>query len=72
TVIVIGTDGIWESRSESGEMYGKERLREVIRRHAAENAVDISKAINRDLAAFRGREEQLDDVTMVIIRITEN
>ncbi|MHC4234978.1 MAG: SpoIIE family protein phosphatase, partial [Planctomycetota bacterium] len=33
-IIVLGTDGIWESRNSHDEFFGKDALREVIRRHA--------------------------------------
>ena len=29
-VLLIGTDGLWETRNESGEMFGKERLKALI------------------------------------------
>jgi sigma-B regulation protein RsbU (phosphoserine phosphatase) len=31
TVVLIGTDGIWEARNSFGELYGKPRLKEIIR-----------------------------------------
>ncbi len=68
-VIVIGTDGIWESRNSSSEFFGKDKLREVIRRNAARSAADISHAITDALVAFRADFPQEDDVTMVVIKV---
>jgi sigma-B regulation protein RsbU (phosphoserine phosphatase) len=31
-VIIVGTDGIWERHNKSGEMFGKHRLKEIIRK----------------------------------------
>ena len=33
-IILMGTDGIWETRNSSGEMFGKERLNDLIRLHS--------------------------------------
>jgi sigma-B regulation protein RsbU (phosphoserine phosphatase) len=37
-VIVIAIDGIWEARYPEGEMFGKDRLHEIIRQHASATA----------------------------------
>jgi sigma-B regulation protein RsbU (phosphoserine phosphatase) len=66
-VILVGTDGIWEARSPGDEMFGKDRLREIIRRHHAHGALRIAAELTRALEAFcAGRFE--DDVTFVIAR----
>jgi len=67
-VLVCGTDGIWETRDASGEMYGKARLREVVRRQAASDARTVAQAVVDDLDTFRHGEPRLDDVTLVVLR----
>lgn len=69
-IIVLGTDGIWEAVDPSGRMFGKNRLREVIRAHASSPARAIADAIERELRRFRASAPQRDDITMVVIRIT--
>ncbi len=73
SVITIGTDGVWEMANPAGEMFGKERLRQVIRAASGKNATarDIVTAINRALKEFRGPARQMDDVTYVVIRLTD-
>jgi len=68
-IIVIGTDGIWESRNPAGRMFGKDGLREVIRRNAGCSADGITHAITDALAAFRQTSPQEDDVTLVVVKI---
>lgn len=68
-VLVIGTDGIWESRSPAGEFFGKDRLRDLMRLHADKPAKDIASLIQQTLVAFRGREGSEDDVTFVVVKI---
>jgi len=68
-VLVIGTDGIWEMRSATGELFGKDRLRDIMKRDARKSAADIAKAIQDELTTFRGVVLPQDDVTFVVVRI---
>lgn len=68
TVMLLGTDGIWETRDPSGAMFGKDRLREVIRANADRPAADIAAAVTAALRRFRGRRPAVDDVTLVVVR----
>jgi serine phosphatase RsbU (regulator of sigma subunit) len=68
-LIVIGTDGIWEAVNPEGEMYGKQRLREVVRSNARAPLAGIADAIEADLRRFRGSAPQRDDITFVVVRI---
>lgn len=67
-VLALGTDGIWEARNPAGEMYGKDRFREVLRRHAAADAATILDAVQSDVAAFQGGCPRNDDITLVVIK----
>jgi sigma-B regulation protein RsbU (phosphoserine phosphatase) len=67
-VFVLGTDGVWETRREGGEMYGKDRLREVVARNAASDAGAIVQAALDDVKAFRGKTPPQDDLTLVIVK----
>ncbi len=68
SVIVIGTDGIHESRNKKDEMFGKERLRDIIRRHAAQSAEFIQTAVIDALRDFHDGSPQEDDITLVVIK----
>jgi len=67
-VIVIGTDGIWEAHDPRGEMFGKNALREVIRKSATRTAEDILRAITDAVTAHRAEAPQEDDITLVVIK----
>jgi sigma-B regulation protein RsbU (phosphoserine phosphatase) len=71
-IIVIGTDGIWETRNGDGRPFGKDALRNLIRRHADCPADEIAEAITNALAEFRQSKPQEDDVTLVVIKIVES
>ena len=68
-IILIGTDGIHESRNEAGAMFGQERLRDIIRRHADASAKIIRDAVLAALRDFRGNASQEDDVTLVVVKL---
>jgi sigma-B regulation protein RsbU (phosphoserine phosphatase) len=67
-IILIGTDGIWEMQNEAGEMFGKKRLRAIIRSNRSATAKKITEAVAEALKEFRGGKQQEDDVTMVVIK----
>lgn len=68
-VLVIGTDGIWESRNPAGEFFGKDRLRDLMREHATKPAKEIAAIVQKSLVTFRGREGSEDDVTFVVAKL---
>lgn len=68
TVLLLGTDGISETRSPSGEMFGRDRVLALVRAHAAKPAAAIADAVIAALAAFRGTGPQRDDVTLVVVK----
>jgi phosphoserine phosphatase RsbU/P len=67
-IIVIGTDGIWETVDDQGEMYGKERLLDLIRRHRDRSAQEIVQTITDALVEFRHTAPQQDDITLVVVK----
>jgi len=67
-VLVIATDGVWDTRSESGELFGKDHLRDVIRNNAQHSAEEIIDAVIATLTRYRQREPMHDDVTLVVIK----
>ena len=68
-IILIGTDGIWETQNPAGELFDKDRLREIVRETAHLGAAEIINAIITRLDAFRGRKNPADDVTLVVLKI---
>lgn len=70
-VLVLGTDGLWESFGPDGSMYGKERLRRVVRENADKSALEIMDAVTDDWRSFLDGAAQDDDLTLVVIRFAE-
>ena len=67
-VVVIGTDGIWETHNPAGEQFGKGRLRGVLEAHAHLGADAIHGAIVDAVQQFRAAEPQRDDITLVVLK----
>jgi sigma-B regulation protein RsbU (phosphoserine phosphatase) len=70
-IIALGTDGIWEARNTSGEMFGKRRLKRLLRQNAeAETALLVNQLFQHLQDFTRGTLPE-DDRTMVIAKIKE-
>jgi sigma-B regulation protein RsbU (phosphoserine phosphatase) len=67
-VALLGTDGIWETRNGAGALFGRERLKELLRARRGAEAAAIAQALFGELQAFRGPRPLTDDVTVVIAR----
>lgn len=69
SVLVIGTDGVWEAMNPDGEAFGKERLKNVIRAHAGRTADEISEAIRKSIEVFADTRPITDDITFVVVKV---
>jgi len=69
-IIVIGTDGIWETRNPAEEMFGKDRLRQILSTQADSPAAEIHAAIVEAVRIFQGTAPRDDDITLVVIKAT--
>jgi sigma-B regulation protein RsbU (phosphoserine phosphatase) len=69
SILVIGTDGIHESRNREDAMFGQARVREIIQKNSQASAEVIQNAVIDALQAFKGDVPQEDDVTLVVIKL---
>ena len=70
-IIAIGTDGIWEAYNRDGRMFGKRRFRKIIRENAHRSADQIIDAVYNDLSNYTQGIRQADDITLVVIKISD-
>jgi sigma-B regulation protein RsbU (phosphoserine phosphatase) len=68
-IIAIGTDGIWEAVNKEGKMFGKDRLRSIIRSNANTGASDILTAVYNELSRYTQGQRSEDDITLVVIKV---
>ena len=62
------TDGVTEARSVDASFYGEERFRALLSGLAGQAAGAIVDTVVSDVAAFRGRAEPSDDLTLLVVR----
>ena len=70
-VIVVGTDGIWEGCDSNGEMFGKQRFKDVVRRNATDSAESILNTVFQELDHFTQGMKPEDDITLVVVKIAQ-
>lgn len=68
--LVFFTDGITECRNEAGELYGEERVREVLLAARGKDAEALASAVVADARAFS--IVQPDDVAVVVVRVPDD
>jgi sigma-B regulation protein RsbU (phosphoserine phosphatase) len=69
-VMLIGTDGLWESKNNEGELFGKERVAEAMIALAHLSAAEIEAGLYARLQEFCGGRANDDDITYVVIKFT--
>jgi sigma-B regulation protein RsbU (phosphoserine phosphatase) len=62
------TDGVTEAHNRAGDLFGEDRLVDILSGRAGENAGAIRDAIIGELAAFSNGAVQHDDETIVVIK----
>ncbi len=74
-ILVLYTDGLSEAHNHKYEEFGVDRLEETVRRLLAHSpnagADEICVTLAREVRKFAGDTEQFDDMTMVIIKRSE-
>jgi Stage II sporulation protein E (SpoIIE) len=68
-VLVLHSDGIYETRNDREEVYGLDRITHVIAERGGGTAEELRDALLADVAEFRGAREQDDDITLVVCRL---
>ena len=67
-VAVLYTDGITESENMNRQLYGIERLCEVIQENHCHSATEIRQAVIEDLRGYIGEQKVFDDITLVVMK----
>jgi sigma-B regulation protein RsbU (phosphoserine phosphatase) len=67
-VLLIGTDGIWETQNATSEKFGKERIGKILMRHHHLSAEGILQVVLDALEDFRGKAQQEDDITLLVLK----
>jgi sigma-B regulation protein RsbU (phosphoserine phosphatase) len=69
-ILVLGTDGATETSDGFGVEFGRHRVIEYVRTHAADTAREIAAGVYGAARSFGVAEPQHDDITSVIVKVT--
>ncbi len=67
-VIYLYTDGVTEAMNTENELYGENRLLEVLNKNATSVTQAICDAVKADVDLFVGEAPQFDDITMLCLK----
>ncbi len=67
--IVFVSDGILDAENEKEEMYGQDRLANLLCASRDLPAIEIADAILADVARFQGSKDRFDDETIIVLRV---
>jgi len=71
-ILLIGTDGLWETRNPQGEMFRSERLRQIIASHRDKDAANLYRIVMQKISDFRAGQIVEDDMTLMVIKLKED
>ncbi len=66
---VFMSDGITDAQNEAGEMFGPERVMELVRAHPQASARWLGELILAAVGEFQGGADRFDDETVVVLRV---
>ncbi|MBI1733199.1 MAG: SpoIIE family protein phosphatase [Gammaproteobacteria bacterium] len=70
-ILLLATDGLWEAKDPDGQKLGLDRLVAVIRDNSHLPAAAIRERVAAAEQAFRGGRPQSDDISFVVIKVTD-
>jgi sigma-B regulation protein RsbU (phosphoserine phosphatase) len=69
TVIVLYTDGVTEANRNDGELFGEERLNDIVRTSAGLTAGQVLDRIKAETETFCDGAPQADDITLMVVKV---
>ncbi len=67
-LLILYTDGVVEALDAEMQMFGRERLLEVVSAHRHQRAEDLVRTVDQALTAFTGDTPQFDDLTLLVVK----
>ena len=67
-MFVLYTDGITEAMNAKGEMFGQERLVELVKNNKNLSAEKLTELIQGEVKKFEGKHKRHDDITVIVVR----
>jgi sigma-B regulation protein RsbU (phosphoserine phosphatase) len=70
-IMVFYTDGITEAMNRDSDLFGDTRLSRIVEEHGHLDSGELRERILREIEAFVGDADQHDDMTMILIKVTQ-
>ena len=67
--IIFVSDGILDAENAEGEMYGDDRLANLLCANRDKPAAQIAETVMADVARFQGAKDRFDDETIIVLRV---
>jgi serine phosphatase RsbU (regulator of sigma subunit) len=67
-VVILYTDGITEAANSENDLYGLEKLCQVVGENRGLSAAEIRQSVIDDLREFIGKQKVFDDITLVVLK----
>ncbi len=71
-LVLMPTDGIFETQNTHDELFGEDRMLEVVAAHRDRPPREIIELLNQTARDFAGNNPQHDDMTAVVIKVMES
>lgn len=69
--VLFFSDGLADAENPSGEMFGTERLAQLLEQHHTLCAAKIADLIIGEISAFQAGAERFDDETLIVLRVRD-
>jgi serine phosphatase RsbU (regulator of sigma subunit) len=68
-IFAFFSDGITEAMNERDEMFGEDKLNQILKGKAQNRSTEIMDKVWSEVKNFRGTAQPNDDMTMVIVKV---
>jgi sigma-B regulation protein RsbU (phosphoserine phosphatase) len=66
-ILVVYSDGLTDAENPAGEMFGEQRLLEIIRQQGPSGSPAVELRLLKAIGDFTQGKPQIDDITFVVI-----
>ena len=67
-LVFVSSDGVTDLENEQEEMYGSERLEQLLASLAGRSPAEVRERVEHELAAFAGAARRPDDLTFIVVQ----
>lgn len=67
-ILVVGTDGIWETQNQQGQFFGKERFLDILQNADDLSAEQICSNVIDSVTHFVHPASRTDDITLIVVK----